>query len=438
MKKILYVFAVAAAIAAVDMQAQPKSRQAAKAAVEKAEAATVNPKQNVKPATWIKYGKTLMDAYSFSKGNVWVGMSRQELSLLGGMEKPVSEETVQLNGNTYTKVVYSHKNYYFSPEGQLAIIEVTAPVVENALDGAVDAYAKAAQLDAKGQKTKEITTALKNIAEEYSEDAFASYSLGNMGQASVYFEKAAKVSATAPLSVVDTNAVYNAAYTAWSANDLARAEKLFLDGVKVGVYGTDGDSYAKLADIADKNGNQEASKKYLEEGFSKFPQSQAILVGLINYYIKSGDDTNRLFELLDEAKKNEPTNASLYYVEGNIDEQLGRLDEAVVAYRKCAEVDPNYEWGYIGEGIHFYNLAVDLQEKASNEMDDAKYMAIMGEFETALKSCIGPFEKAFELSNDDVVKASVAEYLKNACYRFISEGGEYSAKYDKYSAFVAQ
>ena len=424
MKKILYVFAVAAAIAAVDMQAQPKSRQAAKAAVEKAEAATVNPKQNVKPATWIKYGKTLMDAYSFSKGNVWVGMSRQELSLLGGMEKPVSEETVQLNGNTYTKVVYSHKNYYFSPEGQLAIIEVTAPVVENALDGAVDAYAKAAQLDAKGQKTKEITTALKNIAEEYSEDAFASYSLGNMGQASVYFEKAAKVSATAPLSVVDTNAVYNAAYTAWSANDLARAEKLFLDGVKVGVDGTDGDSYAKLADI--------------EEGFSKFPQSQAILVGLINYYIKSGDDTNRLFELLDEAKKNEPTNASLYCVEGNIDEQLGRLDEAVVAYRKCAEVDPNYEWGYIGEGIHFYNLAVALQEKASNEMDDAKYMAIMGEFETALKSCIGPFEKAFELSNDDVVKASVAEYLKNACYRFISEGGEYSAKYDKYSAFVAQ
>ena len=63
MKKILYVFAVAAAIAAVDMQAQPKSSQAAKAAVEKAEAATVNPKQNVKPATWIKYGKTLMDAF---------------------------------------------------------------------------------------------------------------------------------------------------------------------------------------------------------------------------------------------------------------------------------------------------------------------------------------------------------------------------------------
>ncbi|HBH21055.1 MAG TPA: hypothetical protein DDX33_03450, partial [Rikenellaceae bacterium] len=167
-------------------------------------------------------------------------------------------------------------------------------------------------------------------------------------------------------------------------------------------------------------------------------QSQTILVGLINYYIKSGDDTNRLFALLDEAKKNEPTNASLYYVEGNINEELGRLDDAVAAYRKCADVDPNYEWGYIGEGIHFYNLAVSLQEKASNEMDDAKYLALMGEFETALKACIPPFEKAFEMSKDDVVKASVAEYLKNACYRFISEGDEYKAKYDKYSAVVAQ
>ncbi len=438
MKKFLYVFAVAAAITAVDLQAQPKSSEAAKAAVVKAEAATANPKQNVKPATWIKYGKSLVDAYNFPKGNVWVGMSKQEMSLLGGAEKPISEETVQLNGNTYTKSVYSNKNYYFSPAGQLQIIEVTVPAIENALDEAVNAYAKAGQLDEKGQKTKEITTALKDIASKYSEDAFAYYTLGNMNQASVLFEKAAKASATAPLNVVDTNAVYNAAYTAWAANDLTRAEKLFIDGIKVGVTGAEGDSYAKLADIADKNGKTEESKKYLEEGFSKFPQSQTILVGLINYYIKSGDDTNRLFALLDEAKKNEPTNASLYYVEGNINEELGRLDDAVAAYRKCADVDPNYEWGYIGEGIHFYNLAVSLQEKASNEMDDAKYLALMGEFETALKACIPPFEKAFEMSKDDVVKASVAEYLKNACYRFISEGDEYKAKYDKYSAVVAQ
>ena len=53
MKKIFLVLAIAAAFAAVDAQAQNKSPEAAKAAVEKAAAATENPKQSAKPATWI-------------------------------------------------------------------------------------------------------------------------------------------------------------------------------------------------------------------------------------------------------------------------------------------------------------------------------------------------------------------------------------------------
>ena len=39
-------------------------------------------------------------------------------------------------------------------------------------------------------------------------------------------------------------------------------------------------------------------------------------------------------------------------------------------------------------------------------------------------------------TKDEEIKVNVAEYLKNACYRFISEGDEYKAKYDKYSAIV--
>ena len=209
----------------------------------------------------------------------------------------------------------------------------------------------------------------------------------------------------------------------------------FNKSIALGYAGTDGDAYAKLADIAVKSGDKAASKEYLEEGFSKYPQSQSILVGLINYYIESGEDTGRLFELLDEAKKNEPNNASLYYVEGNINVKLGNGDAAVAAYRKCCEINPNYEFGYIGEGVYFYNKAAEIAEKASNEMDDATYMALMGAFENALKSCIAPFEKAFEVSKDSEVKVGVSEYLKNACYRFRTEDASYQEKYDKYAAY---
>ncbi len=77
--------------------------------------------------------------------------------------------------------------------------------------------------------------------------------------------------------------------------------------------------------------------------FTEFPQSQSILIGLINYYLKSNESTDRLFELLDKAKANEPNNASLFYVEGNIRSQLGDTENAVKAYRKCAEINPEVD-----------------------------------------------------------------------------------------------
>lgn len=434
MKKIFLVLALVASMQVFDAQAQVKSPSAAKSAVEKAEAATTNPKQSQKPATWIKYGKALLDAYDAPAGNLWVGMSRQELQVLGGSDKPLSESVAELGGRQMTKVVFENKNLYFNENGLLEVIEVTKPVVEGALDKALSAYVEAAKLDPANKKKKDIDAGLTDLAGKYASDAYNAYAFGKMGEASISFEKAAAASATAPLSQVDTNSIYNAGFTAQAAGDNARAKEFYTKCLSLGYHGTDGDTYAKMADVCDKLGDKETAKNYLEEGFKSYPQSQSILVGLINYYVTSGSDTDRLFELLDEAKKNEPNNASLYYVEGNINEKLGKGDAAVASYRKCAEINPAYEFGYIGEGIHFYNLAVAIQDKASLESDDAKYMAMMGEFETALKSCIAPFEKAFELSSDPEVKSSVAEYLKNACFRFRTESPEMQAKYEKYAA----
>lgn len=436
MKKLFFALAIFASLQAFDAQAQ-KSPAAVKAAVEKAAAATENPKQNAKVATWVKYGQALLDAYNNPTANLWVGMSAQELAMIGGNEKPSSEEVVVVGGRQMTKQTYANKVLYFNENGQLEIIQVTEPVVENALETALEAYKKAYELDVKGQKKKDITTALQLINSKYAEDAYSKYSLGNVAEASDLFVKAFEAAATEPFAQVDTNSIYNAAYTSWMNSDLDAAEKYFLKSVDLGYAGNEGDAYAKLADIADKKGDKAKSKDYLEKGFTLYPQSQGILVGLINYYMTSGEDSNRLFVLLDNAKKNEPNNASLYYVEGNINKQLGNKEAAVAAYRKCAEINPDYLYGYIGEGVFWYDDAVAIQDKASLETDDAKYMALMGEFEKSLKNCIAPFETVFEKSNDPEIKVSVAEYLKNACFRFRTEGAEMQAKYDKYAAAAA-
>ena len=382
----------------------------------------------MKTATWLKLGQEYVKAYDAPTGNILPGSNKTELTLMMGSEKPVSSEEVTVNNEKYTKDVYADKNLYFNQNGQLVIIEVTKPVYEDALERAVKAYQKAYELDEKHAKDKDVAAAFDNISQKYVTEAFNKYTFGDVATASKLFEKAADVEALAPLSKIDTSVIYNAGFTAMAAKDNERALKFFKRCYDLGYYYEGGEVFARLAEVDTLN-----TKSYLEEGFSKFPQSQSILIGLINYYLKSNESTDRLFELLDKAKANEPNNASLYYVEGNIRAQLGQIDKAVVAYEECAKINPEYEYGFIGEGTMFYNRAIELQTKAQEEIDDAKYMALVKEFEESLKSCIAPFEKAFEITKDANIKAGIASYLKNAFYRFREESAENQTKYEKYA-----
>lgn len=426
MKKILLALAMFAAIQVAD--AQVKSAADVKKSVEAAEAATQNVKKAVKTATWLKLGQEYVKAYDAPTGNILPGSNKTELTLMMGSEKPVSSEEVIVNNEKYTKDVYADKNLYFNQNGQLVIIEVTKPVYEDALERAVKAYQKAYELDEKHAKDKDVAAAFDYIGQKYVSEAFNKYTFGDVATASKLFEKAADVEALAPLSKIDTSVIYNAGFTAMAAKDNERALKFFKRCYDLGYYYEGGEVFARLAEVDTLN-----TKKYLEEGFSKFPQSQSILIGLINYYLKNNEDTETLFGLLDKAKANEPNNASLFYVEGNIRAQLGQIDKAVVAYEECAKINPEYEYGFIGEGTMFYNRAIELQTKAQEEIDDAKYMALVKEFEESLKSCIAPFEKAFEITKDANIKAGIASYLKNAFYRFREESAENQTKYEKYA-----
>ena len=434
MKRILIALAVLLSVQVAD--AQTKSPEAARKAVESAEAASKDAKKAAKVATWTKLASAYMDAYNAPAGNVWLGASKQELQLIMGNEKPLSVEEVVLGGDQLVKEVYSNKEFYFSPAGQLVLINVTQPVVEDALGGALEAYKKAYEVDVKQSKTKDIVNGLTTIAQKYLDEGMNSYTFGNLEEASVLFEKAAEASATAPLSKVDTTALYNAGYTAWAVKNYERAKGFFEKCLDAGYYYEGGEVYAKLGDIYSNLGDAKKGAEILEQGFVKFPQSQSILIGLINYYISSGENADRLFVLIDEAKKNEPNNASLYYVEGNIYKELKDYDKAVAAYMKCAEINPEYEFGYIGAGILYYELAIELQEKASNELDDKKWMELNEQFEQALKNALDPFEKAYTVSKDNTLRVNVAEYLKNIYYRFSSNGPEYEAGYKKYDEVV--
>lgn len=435
MKKILIALAILASVQVANAQS---NLSAAKKAVETAEAAAQNAKKATKVATWMKLAESYMNAYNAPAGNVWIGAKQAELKLAMGNDKPASVENVVINGTQYTKEVYAEKNLYFNGAGVLEMIEVTRPVVDNPLGKALDAYKKAYSIDPK--KEKDIVAGIKTINEKLTSDAYSAYTLGNTAEAERLFERAFEAAAQEPYAKIDTSSLYNAAFTSWGTGNYSKALPMFQKCLDYGYYAENGEVFAKLADCQNHIDTSKAgaaiAKEYLEKGFTKFPGSQSLLIGLINYYVTSGENTGRLFELLEGAKKNEPNNASLYYVEGNIHSKLGQFEEAVKSYQQCSSIDPNYEFGYIGEGILYYNKAIELQDKAQKELDDAKYMALVQEFETVLKKGIEPFEKAFEVTKDENVKINIAEYLKNTYYRFREQDPKYQAAYEKYEKML--
>lgn len=437
--------ALAVLLAVQVADAQVKTPEAAKKALDAAKVASDDAKKATKVATWMKLANAYMDAYNAPAGAAWLGASKTELQLIMANEKPVSAEMVNLGGETYSKEVYKNKEFYFNGNGQLVMINVTKPVVQGALEGARAAYAKAYEVDLKQSKLKDINAGLENVAKKYLDEGMNKYTLGDYAGASVLFENAADAAATKPLERVDTTALYNAGFTAWMVKDYPRAKGLFERCLAAEYYYEGGEVFAKLADIYTNMDDKTAARDILEQGFTKFPQSQSILIGLINYYLTNNEDPNRLFELISLAKKNEPNNASLYYVEGNIYVELRKADsansdqyvaKAVEAYDACAGINPEYEFGHIGKGIMYYNIAIELQEKASAELDDAKWAELNKQFTEALKNALDPFEKAYAVSKDDSLKVNIAEYLKNIYYRFSSDGPEYEAGYKKYNEVV--
>ena len=151
----------------VIVSAQQKSPDALRTAVAKAEAAAENPKKAVAPATWIKIGKAYMDAYNAPAGQLWLGASLNEIQLISAGQTPISQEDVVLSGAPYLKQVYADKNLYCGANGQLQLIEGTAPVFDDALSLALKAYEKAGEVDVKQSKKKEIDAALQDIAQKY-------------------------------------------------------------------------------------------------------------------------------------------------------------------------------------------------------------------------------------------------------------------------------
>lgn len=436
MKKIFLI--VAALTLCFSANAQTKAQIIKN--LDKAKQESQNEKKATNPSTWLKLGTTYADAYKFPSKELWIGVSRVEVKILLKGQQIVSSKEVALNGVTYTVDSYEDKDLYYNAQGALEIIKVTKPVVEeNLLDKSYEAFMKAHETDAKSKKSKEISEGLVALKENYINEAMAAYTFGDFKTACRYFEGSLKTTENPLVNKIDSLINYYTALTANLSGDDAKAIKYY-EKCKVMGFEQKGDLYSSLAEVYKRQGKVDLAKENLNLGFQKFPTSQAILVSLINLYLETNDDPNKVLDLIRTAQKNEPTNASLYYAEGNVFKKLNDFDSALRCYYKSYEVDPTYVFGIYSVGSAYFDKAIEVQTKM-DELDvaDVKgYEKLLAQFEDFLLKAIDPFERAFSVTEDPAFRTAIADGLKQIYFRFRDKGDNYQQGYEKYNTYLQE
>jgi tetratricopeptide (TPR) repeat protein len=361
-----------------------------------------------------------------------------EVKVLLTDQRIEKSEEVEINGAYYLADHYSDKILYYDQNGTLAAWKVKEVPMDKTnlelLSGVYSSLEKTLELDDRGRSDKDVADQLQALRTRYYNEAMSNYALGNFEKSSVFFEKASEIGAH-NLIGQDTVFIYYAGITAFMNNDADRAIQFLNKAVEYD-YDADGDAYSYIAEAYKAQGDIEKAKEILNKGFTKYPSAQSILVSLINAYLESDDDPEKILDLIRHAQKNEPNNASLYYAEGNVWKNLGELEKAIESYKKSVEIDDTYYFGYFAIGAAYYDTAVELQAKAAEEMDDEKYQKMVEELENLLLSALEPFEKAFNGTEDAEIKGVVAEYLKNIYFRFREKGDEYMEGFEKYDAYT--
>ncbi|MBN2757495.1 MAG: tetratricopeptide repeat protein [Bacteroidales bacterium] len=375
----------------------------------------LNPKKNVKSATWEKRGDIFLDIAQFNTKGIYKSMPQKGFN---GAEFIAGKPNEILTEGDEEIWVYERIKLTFV-NGLLTNWLETKPIVENAIDISRDAYLKAFDLDEKG-KVKEKDLVKQNIATLrglYADQGIKYFQEKDNKKAYQSFEEALKLNKFPKVSgdtVFDAGLLtYYAGVFAQNANDIDKAEEFYKTAVDNSYQ--EGLPYHGLASIYSEQGKEDKELDILTKGFEKYPDSKELLFDFINFYLRIGNSHGAL-ENIDKAIQVNPENFSLYFAKGTlfdsmakdttgkytVDEKIQIEKDAVTAYEKSLEIKPDYFNSLYNLGALYYNRAAAILKKADDLPLNAKaeYDALKEKADENFKLSIPYLEKASEVQDD--------------------------------------
>ena len=286
---------------------------------------------------------------------------------------------------------------------------------ENPLQQAYECYMEAMERDEKGRLEKLINLALPMLANDFIVLGVNKFQEGDYAGALEAFETNLEIGEM-PLfgGGADTTIMFNAGLAAYNGDLHDKAIKHFT-AVKEMDYG-DYTLYILLKNSYVAKGDSASGLQILQEGFSRFPENESLLIELINFYITQGgmDATQEALDYIGMAIEQNPTNASYFHAEGILYDKKGDIDKSIKSYERALELNPDYFDSNYNLGAHHFNRGVNKVNECNEIMDNNEYEKCKEEADAIFDIALPYMEKAFEIDSTD---KSTIETLKLLYYR---------------------
>ncbi|MEZ5000217.1 MAG: tetratricopeptide repeat protein [Bacteroidales bacterium] len=290
---------------------------------------------------------------------------------------------------------------------------------------AYENYLKAIKLDDKGSIEKLVTLQVGQLGNDFLVWAGEEFDAENYDKSLAAFETLIDLQQKDfYISTLDTVLLFNAGIVSINAKQYDKAINYFNRCIEMG-HG-EAAPYEYLNSIYITLGDNENAERVLVEAFEKYPEAQNVLLSLIQFYLVNEMD-QEAFSYIQKAMAADPGNYRLFWAEGVLYMKQDKLEEATVALGKSIEIEPDFFDTQYNMGVCYYNMGVNMFDKANEIMDNAKYNAAVEEAKKVFAKAIPYMERALELKDDDL---DTMKSLKELYYRLQMT--------DKYNAIVSR
>lgn len=265
---------------------------------------------------------------------------------------------------------------------------------------AYESYEKALKIDSRGKIEKQLVPLYVLLANDFQKMGEKHFKSNQYKEALRAFEQALEISKSPILEVkVDTNLLFNTALAAYESKEWEKATT-YLTILNENKYSANVSHL--LYTVYLETGDTTSAESLLTADIARYDNSEELVLLLVDLLYQT-DNIPQAVIVLDSAAARTPSNYVFPYTKGLIYQKTEDYREAITAYEAAANIAPDEVNIYTNMGICYYNIGVEIDEKARTISNNRAFQAEKAKSLAEFNSAVTWLEIAHEKDADNKV-----------------------------------